>query len=180
VRNGSKGSRITLRAHRSRKDELAVFVFTKKYTPHILGALLCVTVGLLSGYFSNSGPGEWYRNLTKPSFNPPAFIFGPVWTVLYVMMGVALGILWQGYQKNKYILLLFALQFFLNIVWSFLFFSYHRIDLALIDIILLWTTLAVLMRRTWDQKGVFFLLLPYMLWVSFASILNGTLYWLNP
>lgn len=154
-------------------------VFLKKYTPEILGALFCVTLGLLSGYLSNSGPWEWYKSLNKPSFNPPPSVFGPVWTILYLMMGIALGLVWQERHRMMHLLLLFGFQFFLNLIWSFLFFTYHRIDLALIDIILLWGTLILFMKWSWTEKNLVLLFLPYTLWVSFALILNATLYRLN-
>ena len=149
----------------------------KKYQPEMLGALLCLSLGILSGYGVQAGDSSWYLSLNKPIFNPPAWIFGPVWTTLYIMMGIAVGKLCK--QKHKYLVILFTIQFIFNLLWSPLFFYFERIDLALVDICALWVSLMMLIIGVRNQKTIFLLLLPYALWVSFALFLNFTLYQIN-
>lgn len=151
----------------------------KKYRPEIFGALLCLSLGLLSGYLSQSGDTEWYRHLKKPSFNPPSWIFGPVWTVLYLMMGVALGKLWKLRELATMLLALFAIQLFLNLIWSPLFFYFHQIDLALVCLFVLWIFLLSFMGLARRVRIVYMLFAPYLLWVSFALVLNFSIYRLN-
>lgn len=127
-------------------------------------------------------PDEWYAQLSKPSWNPPSWLFGPVWSVLYVMMGIAVWMIWTqgGWKENRLPLTLFSLQLLLNAIWTPLFFGLHRPDLALIDIILLWlalsSTLVVFFAR---RKSAGRLLIPYIAWVSFAAFLNFTIWRLN-
>lgn len=152
----------------------------KESQSEIIGVLLCLTLGILSGYSVQVGDMTWYASLTKPSFNPPNWIFGPVWSALYIMMGVVLGRLWN--EKNQMLLFVFVSQFIFNLLWSPLFFYYHRIDLALYDIGLLWLSLVCFMVLAWRShyRTIFLLFMPYLLWVSFAGILNLSIYWLNP
>ena len=142
-------------------------------------ALGCLMLGLLSGLSVSSGDSSWYLALIKPSFNPPAWIFGPVWTLLYLMMGVALAQLWRTRAQNPGLLGLFFVQFIANLAWSPLFFGLHRLDWASYDVTLLWLSLAVLIIGSWKKAWVSLLLLPYGIWVSFASVLTWTLYGLN-
>jgi len=151
----------------------------KKYRPEILGVILCVSLGFLSGYLSQSGDTEWYLSLQKPPFNPPSWIFAPVWTVLYIMMGIALAKLWRDRQQRKLLLSLFAVQLILNLLWTPLFFYFHRIDLALMDISLLWISLAIFLTVALKVRTVYWLFSPYFLWVSFAWVLNYSIYTLN-
>lgn len=151
----------------------------KKYQPETLGALLCLSLGILSGYGVQAGDSSWYLSLHKPIFNPPAWIFGPVWTILYIMMGIAVGKLWKQKNQHKYLVILFTIQFIFNLLWSPLFFYFERIDLALVDICALWVSLMMLIISVRNQKTIFLLLLPYTLWVSFALFLNFTLYQMN-
>jgi tryptophan-rich sensory protein len=150
----------------------------KKYRWEILGALLCLGLGMFTG-FTVKGDGQWYQTLHKPSFNPPSWLFGPVWSVLYVMMGTILGKLWQKQPAARTALLLFYLQLLFNLLWSPLFFHLHRLDLALIDICLLWFSLLACMWSAKNLPLVLQLFLPYFFWVSFALVLNGCLYLMN-
>lgn len=134
---------------------------------------------MFSGWVSGSGDSQWYLNLVKPDFNPPSWIFGPVWIILYIMMGISLGIIWENRKKKSLLLKLFVLQLLLNVVWSPLFFLFQRIDFALYDIILLWLTLIILLFYSRQLISVVLLLIPYALWVSFALILNFSIYILN-
>jgi benzodiazapine receptor len=151
----------------------------KKYSPEIIGGLLCLSLGMLSGYSMTAADFAWYHSLNKPFFNPPSWIFGPVWTVLYLMMGVGLGILWKNKFKNKLLIIIFIAQLIFNLIWSPIFFYYQRIDLALLDIFALWISLVLFMFAARKQSVLLALFLPYLLWVSFALVLNFSIYKLN-
>jgi benzodiazapine receptor len=153
--------------------------YIKKYSPELLGSLICLTLGMLSGYGVKAGASNWYINLHKPGFNPPSWIFGPVWTVLYLMMGMVLGKVWKERTEKPFLLQLFIIQLLLNLLWSPLFFYLHRIGLALLDICLLWACLILFMILVKNQRASFLLFLPYTLWVSFAVILNFNIYKMN-
>lgn len=127
-------------------------------------------------------PGAWYAGLTKPPLNPPNWIFGPVWTTLYFLMAVAATLVWGkvGFENAKGELSLFAVQLVLNGMWSMLFFGMQRPDLALVDIVALLAMIVatlVSFYRVTPLAGL--LLVPYLMWVSFATYLNGAIWWLN-
>ncbi|NLH98966.1 MAG: tryptophan-rich sensory protein [Chthonomonadales bacterium] len=127
-------------------------------------------------------PGEWYASLRKPPFNPPNWIFGPVWTALYLGMAVAAWLVWRegGLRVQALPLALFGAQLILNAAWSFLFFGLRRPDLALVNIVCLGALIAataVAFRPV--STAAFVLMLPYLAWVSFATVLNASLWWLN-
>ncbi len=153
----------------------------KQFKSQIIGLVICLVLGMISGYLSRGGNSIWYINLNKPSFNPPKWIFGPVWTILYIMMGIALGKIWDNRNNNKPLLSLFIIQLICNLAWSPIFFYFQRIDFALYDIILLWMNLffIILISLFRKERIITTLLTPYFLWVSFAAILNLTIYQLN-
>lgn len=151
----------------------------EKYYPEIICALLCLGLGILSGYSVKAADSIWYTTLRKPIFNPPSWVFSPVWSLLYLMMGVALGQLWKERAKNKFLISLFGLQFFFNLLWSPFFFYFQRIDWAVLDIGALWSSLIIFMICARKKRLIFLLFLPYILWVSFAMILNITIYKIN-
>lgn len=151
----------------------------KEYYPEITGGLLCLTLGMLSGYSVKASDFLWYASLSKPLFNPPAWIFGPVWTLLYIMMGVAFGMLWKDRVKNERLILIFTTQLILNLLWSPIFFYYQSIIWALLDICALWTILVVFMLDARNQRPILLLFFPYFLWVTFALILNFSIYQMN-
>jgi tryptophan-rich sensory protein len=154
--------------------------FIKKYLPEIIGILITLMFGLLSGYVGQAGDSSWFMALNKPSFNPPSWLFGLVWPVLYIMIGIAFGKVWRGRNENPGLLDLWLLQFILNISWSPLFFRLHRIDLALLDIILLWVVLLLFVKKANKvNPAVAKLFIPYLIWVTFAAILNLAFYLLN-
>lgn len=141
---------------------------------------LCLAVGGVSGYFTAGGVREWFPTLVKPSFNPPSWVFAPVWTLLYIMMGVAAWLVWRQGGDVNFALSLFFIQLALNFLWSFLFFNLHRLDLALIDIAALWMSIAATLFAFWQldmRAGL--LLVPYLAWVSFAGLLNAAFWRLN-
>jgi benzodiazapine receptor len=152
-------------------------------TKLVISVAIPLLVGGLSGFATARGVAEWYPTLVKPSFNPPAWVFGPVWTVLYVMMGVAAFLVWRkGLDVDgvRIALAVFAIQLALNGLWSILFFGMQAPGWALVEIALLWIAIgvtAILFWRVAPLPGA--LLLPYWGWVSFAAVLNASLWWLN-
>ena len=152
---------------------------TKKatYSLKLLSILVCLGLGFFSGYFVKISDFSWYIGLNKPSFNPPSWVFGPVWAILYVMIGLAAVNIFKG--EKLYPKLLFVIQFILNLLWSPLFFYLQRIGLALYDIVFLVISLALLIYNIRNQRYTFSLLIPYFLWVSFAVILNYIIYVMN-
>lgn len=124
-------------------------------------------------------PGEWYAALNKPSFNPPAWIFGPVWTVLYVMIAVAGWRIWRVGPKSSAMLWWFV-HMVLNAAWSPTFFGAQQMGLALVVIVALWLAIAATIRAAWPiDRPAALLLVPYWAWVSFATVLNAALWKLN-
>lgn len=140
-------------------------------------------VGILSGLASVGGSGEWYASLTKPSFTPPSWVFGPAWTLLYLMMGIALYLVWRkGLSESgvKAAIVIFLIQMALNGIWSPLFFGMHAPGLAMIDIVLLWCAIVATVYVFFRQsKTAGALLVPYLAWVSFAAVLNYSFWQLN-
>ncbi|MFZ5637860.1 MAG: TspO/MBR family protein [Pseudomonadota bacterium] len=141
-------------------------------------------VGLGAGSGVLFGPDEWYAGLLKPTFNPPSWLFGPVWTALYASMAIALW--WMRRDRaadpaqRRRAGRLFAVQFVLNLIWTPLFFGLRSPGLAFVDICLLWVALLATMLafgRVRPLAG--YLLLPYLLWISFALVLNGTIWLMN-
>ena len=127
-------------------------------------------------------PGAWYAGLNKPSWTPPSAVFGPVWTLLYVMMGVAAWLVWKakGFPGARLPLTLDLLQLAANAAWSWLFFGLHRPGFALLDIAFLWLLLAGTLAAFWRiRRAAGWLLVPYLLWVSFAAALNFAIRQLN-
>lgn len=122
----------------------------------------------------------WYDSLNQPSFTPPAWVFGPVWTVLYILMGIALYIVWNQFpgKRRENALGIFALQLLLNFLWSLFFFYFRDIEIALLDSVALWISIVLMMWMFYRVKPLAaWLTIPYLLWVSFATALN-TAYWI--
>lgn len=150
----------------------------KKLAISLAIPLLTGTIGSLATQETLS---SWYSTLEKPVFNPPNWVFGPVWTALYLLMGITLYLLWTSKNKNKRTAIKwFSIQLALNAIWSPLFFGLHSILLAFIDISLLWLTLVINIITTLKvSKKAAYLLVPYLLWVTFALVLNATLLVIN-
>jgi translocator protein len=149
----------------------------------ILSVIIPVAVGATSGFFTVTGVNSWYQTINIPSWNPPSRIFGPVWTILYVMMGIALFFVWkadiQGEFKKKAITF-FAVQLLLNFFWSIIFFDQHQIGWALAEMIVLWIfILFTIFAFARINTAAAWLLVPYISWVSFAAILNYTIWKIN-
>lgn len=142
--------------------------------------VLCLAASVGAVFVSVDG---WYAALVKPAWNPPAWLFGPVWTLLYVTMGVSAWLVWRegGWSAQRRPLAYFLLQWLLNALWTPLFFGLHRPDLALAEIAALWAVLAVTVALFWRVRRIAgLLLMPYLAWVSFAACLNYAIWRLNP
>lgn len=153
------------------------------YLKVIICVAICMVVGFLSGFSTASSIEGWYATLNKPPFNPPNWIFGPVWTVLYIMMGVAAALVWEaGWDRPevKAALGLFVAQFALNAVWTPIFFGMEQLLFALAVILILWVFIFICIRKFRAIKPLAGnLLIPYILWVSFATLLNFSIWYLN-
>ena len=144
--------------------------------------ILTLLVGGVSGFITAQSITGWYTTLVKPSFNPPNYVFGPVWTFLYILMGFSLNmILNQPASINRtQAIAVFGVQLFLNFWWSIIFFSFHRLGFAMAEIVLMWASIiwmivAFVRLKPWAG----YLQIPYLLWVSFASVLNLAIMLLN-
>ena len=146
----------------------------------LLGFLvLCLGVGALGGWATSQAVVEWYPTLVKPSWQPPAWLFGPVWTVLYIMMAVAAWLVWRA-GNARAALMLFGGQLLLNLAWSFLFFGARSPGLALLDIAALWLAIAAtIFAFSFKSRIAAFMMVPYLCWVSFATALNAAIWTLN-
>ncbi len=142
-------------------------------------ALLMILVSFTGASFTHIN--EWYYNLHKPAFQPPNWLFAPVWTVLYILIGVAAYLMYMNRKDDtRLILTILVLNLIFNILWSYLFFTQHNLLLALLDLILVWITILVVIVKTRPIKNLAaWLLVPYFLWVGFAGILNYYILILN-
>lgn len=142
--------------------------------------MLCFAAAVPGAFFM---PGDWYASLQKPSWNPPGWIFGPVWSALYAMMAVAAWLVWKrgGFPIQRKALGWFLTQLFLNALWTPLFFGLHLPGPAFAEILLLWLAIAatLLAFRSVNRTAAW-LFVPYLAWVTFAAVLNGTLWRMNP
>ena len=144
--------------------------------------LLPLMIGGFSGYLSASGVNDWYLTINKPSFNPPSWVFGPVWTTLYLVMGYSLYLVLktEPSQTRTLVISLFAVQITLNFLWSLIFFRWHMMGLAFVEIVILWLCILLMALKMHQISSLAaWLQVPYLLWVGFASVLSGSLWWLN-
>lgn len=143
----------------------------------------CQLAGILGSVFTVTAIQSWYVTLNKPFFSPPNWVFGPVWTLLYFCMGISLYLLWQQGAKKKHVrsaLQVFFAQLFVNFLWSPVFFGLRSPELGILVISILWMLIVVTLKRVYRVSIVaFVLLIPYFLWVSFASVLNISIAILN-
>lgn len=146
---------------------------------------ICLTVGFIGSISTQSSIKTWYPTIVKPFFNPPNWVFAPVWTLLFILMGLAFAIIWSSEnQKDKSLkkkaMILFVIQLLLNLLWSILFFGLCNPFLAFLEIILLWLFIYETIKAfAIIDKLSAKLMYPYLAWVTFASILNGTIWFLN-
>lgn len=155
-----------------------------KITRILTLVVTCLVIGYFSGMGTRSAITTWYPTLVKPCFNPPNWIFAPVWSMLYIMMGVAAGLVWNRIDFEKEIvkkaLVFFAIQLALNALWSYLFFGLRNPTLAGIEIVILWLMIfETYVKFSKINKIAGYLFIPYLLWVSFATVLNAGIWWLN-
>ncbi len=145
-------------------------------------AALCLAVAALGGLATATSVDDWYAQLVKPGFTPPNAVFAPAWTTLYALMAIASWRVWrrQGLRKARGALGAYALQLALNLLWSVLFFGLQRIGAALVDIVLLVAAAALTLWLFWRVDAVAgVLLVPYLLWLGFATLLNAAIWYLN-
>ena len=147
----------------------------------VVALVICQMAGFTGALFTTTGEGSWYSTVNKPDFNPPNWVFAPVWTTLYLLMGVALFLVWdKGFKKNKTAIYLFGIQLELNVLWSILFFGLSNPGAAFIEIIFLWAAILATILKFWKvSKPAAWMLVPYLAWVSFASLLNFAIWTLN-
>ncbi len=149
----------------------------------IIGLLAWVAVCFLTAWIgSRFSPGEWYLQIQKPSWTPPGYLFGPVWSMLYLTMGVAAWLVWRraGFSGASLALTLFVAQLILNGTWSWIFFGMQRPGVAFAEILVLWSMILVTMIAFWRVTSIAgILFLPYLAWVTFAAFLNYSIWQLN-
>lgn len=145
--------------------------------------LVSEALGIIGSVFTIPSIPTWYATLNKPFFNPPNWVFGPAWTILYLLLGVAAFLVWEKGWKKKEVrgaLTIFAIQFILNIAWTPLFFGLKSPGLALVEIIILWLFILLTIVKFYQiSKPAGIILIPYILWVTFATVLNFAVVRLN-
>ncbi|MCM8820691.1 MAG: tryptophan-rich sensory protein [Candidatus Omnitrophica bacterium] len=156
-----------------------------KFLKFVISISVCFMAGIIGSFFTSSSVNTWYKTLNKPVFNPPDWLFAPVWTFLYIIMGLSLSIVWNSedtlHKKKRYTgLTFFSIQLFLNMLWSAFFFGLKNPLMAFIEIIFLWVSI-IITFLSFKKISVFagYLLFPYLLWVSFAGFLNYAIYVMN-
>ncbi len=155
----------------------------------LISVIVCLGLGFLSGFSTVSEIQGWYAELNKPVFTPPNWLFGPAWTIIYILIGGSFGLIWQVSAKARYPiivkfanrgLVIFGIHFLLNLAWTPVFFGFHNPELGLVVILLLLAFIIILIRHFFRLDRVAsFLLIPYLLWVSFATALNLSIVILN-
>jgi tryptophan-rich sensory protein len=164
---------------------VCVVLGMKNYTilKILLSITICLAVGGLSGYLTSGSISTWYVGINKPSFNPPNWIFGPVWTTLYTLMGISAGLIWSKgleFATTKKALYVFGIHLVLNFSWSLIFFGLEQPFWAFIEILFLLSSIFYFTNLFYQISPLTgWLQVPYILWVSFATTLNGAIAWLN-
>lgn len=156
-------------------------VFTNAAT-FLLAQVACFSAAAIGGGFTANSVRTWYPTIAKPEWTPPSWVFGPVWTVLYAMMGLSLWLVWRSgtWPEKKNAVTLFGLQLLLNAAWSIIFFGARSPGFAFAEILLLWIALIATIVAFWTRsKTASLLLVPYLCWSSFAALLNFTIWRMN-
>ncbi|WP_224749460.1 TspO/MBR family protein [Polycladospora coralii] len=154
----------------------------QKWLSLVVFIVLCFTVSILGALFTETGAGSWYDQLVKPSFNPPNAVFGPVWTVLYLFIALSGWLIYlkEPSQLRTKTMVIFIVQLLLNFAWSLIFFGFQQIGVAFFDIVVLWLVILLYIQTARQlSKVAAWLFVPYALWVSFATLLNGAIWLLN-
>ena len=150
-----------------------------KYLSLLILLLVTFIAPVIGSYVTSVFKEPWYSEIIQPSFNPPSWVFPPVWSTLYVMMSIAIWRVWTTYFNSR-ILKLYFFHLFFNCIWSIIFFGFHQIGLALINIIVILFFIIILMKEYLKiDKLSFYLMIPYFLWSSFALVLNASILFLN-
>ncbi len=152
------------------------------YFKLVISLIICQLAGIIGSIFTTPAIPEWYASLEKPSIAPPNWLFAPVWIFLFFLMGITLYLMWHAYPKKeaKSALLFFSIQLGLNILWSVIFFGLKSPMIAFFEIVVLWLAILLTMAKSLKvSKAAGYLLFPYVLWVSFAAVLNFLLWRLN-
>ena len=151
-----------------------------KFLSFIIFAIPTYLASFIGGVATYTSKEPWYSSLTKASFNPPDWVFAPVWTTLYLFMTIAIWSAWQKNNNNINLVYIYLIHLFFNTTWSIVFFVYHNIFLALINLIILISLIILLMVKFKAvSKLSFYIMIPYLLWCCYALILNTTLFILN-
>ena len=149
----------------------------------LINLAIPLAFGIIGGLINQQSSDSWYAALNKPSFNPPSWVFGPVWTLLYIMMGISAYLVWQKRDQITHLprtIAVYLIQLVLNLFWTFLFFYAHKIGAAAIEIIALFIVILINARVFYKiDKTAGLLFIPYAIWVSFASVLTYTIYSIN-
>ena len=150
-----------------------------KYLSLLILVLVTFIAPVIGSYVTSVFKEPWYSEIIQPSFNPPSWVFPPVWSTLYVMMSIAIWRVWTTFFNSR-ILKLYFFHLFFNCIWSIIFFGFHQIGLALINIIVILFFIIILMKEYLKiDKLSFYLMIPYFLWSSFALVLNASILFLN-
>jgi translocator protein len=153
---------------------------TKQVLALIISLAICFSAAGIGSVATTPNIATWYAGLAKPSWNPPNWLFGPVWTFLYISLAVAAWLVWRNGGLRQWPLALFAVQLILNALWSWIFFGFHLRGTAFIEVVILFATILLTTVAFWPRSmasGI--LMLPYLGWVGFASVLNFTIWRLN-
>ena len=155
------------------------YMTKSKYLSLFLILLITFIASAIGGFTTASFKEPWYSEIILPSFNPPSWVFAPVWTTLYIMMSIAIWKIWIN-SFNSNILKLYFIHLFFNATWSIVFFGFHQIGLALINLIVILIFIILLMKKYLIRDKVsFYLMIPYLIWSSYALILNSSIFILN-
>ena len=150
-----------------------------KYLSLTFILLITFLASAIGGFTTTNFKEPWYSQIILPSFNPPSWVFGPVWTTLYILMSIAIWRIWIKYYDNK-ILNLYFFHLFFNMIWSIIFFGFHQIGLALLDLLIILIFIVLLMKIYYSKDKISFsLMVPYFLWSSYALVLNFNIFILN-
>ena len=154
-------------------------MYKNKYLSFFLILLITFSASAIGGLTTTSFKEPWYSEIVLPSFNPPSWVFSPVWTILYIMMSIAIWKIWINSFNTK-VLRLYFIHLFFNATWSVMFFGFHQIGLALINLIIILIFIIILMKIFFKKDKISFLLMtPYLAWSSYALILNFSIFLLN-
>ena len=151
----------------------------KKYLSLFIILLITFSASIIGGFITASFKEPWYSQIILPNFNPPSWVFAPVWSTLYFLMSLAIWKIWiKSYDKN--LLKIYFIHLFFNSTWSIVFFGFHLIGLALLNLVIILTFIIILMKEYFVRDKVsFFLMTPYLVWSSYALILNSSIFLLN-